>query len=437
MVGLASTLLRGRPVIETPMLDAAVAANRPAADPMRRLRRLVDAVQELSSAHDLNGVTGIVRRAARELGDADGATFILRDGNHCHYIDEDAIGPLWKGQRFPLSHCVSGWSILNRTGTAIPDLDQDPRVPLPAYRGTFVRSMAMVPIRVSDPIGAIGIYWARRHEATAEEMEVFQALANAAAVAMENVRILDDLERRVQSRTSALLLANKELEAFTHTISHDLRAPLRALVATTQLVMMRHGQDLAPEAREMMQRVSDGGLRLESLTTALLEFSAVARQPLSRATVPMGELARDVVADLRAAEPGRDVEVQVATDIPLCEADATLMRQVLANLLGNAFKATRGRAAAQVVVSGVRNGVESVYSIRDNGIGFEAGQAGDLFAPFKSLHNRAQFPGTGVGLSIVQRIVERHGGRAWAEGEAGRGATFYFSVPVKAAAAAV
>ncbi|WP_242112807.1 sensor domain-containing diguanylate cyclase [Luteimonas aquatica] len=168
------------------------------------LERLVDAVQELSLARDLDAVTDVVRRTARALTGADGATFVLRDGDKCYYADEDAIEPLWKGQRFPLSICISGWAMLNRSATVIEDIYLDPRVPHEAYRPTFVKSLVMVPIRTRDPIGAIGNYWAQPHRATEQEVHLLRALADSASVAMENVQVYSELERRVEERTHQL-----------------------------------------------------------------------------------------------------------------------------------------------------------------------------------------------------------------------------------------
>lgn len=156
---------------------------------------LVRAVRELSAARDLPGVTAAVRRAARELADADGATFVLRDGDLCRYVDEDAIAPLWKGRCFPLGSCISGWAMLNREAAVVEDIADDPRVPAAEYEATFVRSLVMVPIRADDPVGAIGVYWGRRRRASDAEVARVQALADATAVALENVRARGEARR--------------------------------------------------------------------------------------------------------------------------------------------------------------------------------------------------------------------------------------------------
>ncbi|HXF98718.1 MAG TPA: HD domain-containing phosphohydrolase [Gaiellaceae bacterium] len=157
-------------------------------------RELVSTVQRLSLARTIPEIQEIVRTAARRLTRADGATFVLREGSSCYYADEDAISPLWKGQRFPLEQCISGWAMVNRSAAVIEDIYADDRIPHDAYRPTFVKSLAMVPIRQLDPVGAIGNYWASSHRASADEVELLQALADSTAVALENVRVYRELE---------------------------------------------------------------------------------------------------------------------------------------------------------------------------------------------------------------------------------------------------
>lgn len=180
-------------------------------DYIRGMERLLRAVQELSMARNLDTVQRIVRTAARELTGCDGATFVLRDNGKCYYADEDAIAPLWKGNRFPMEVCISGWAMLNREAAVIPDIYLDNRIPHAAYRPTFVKSLVMVPIRKLDPVGAIGNYWAHEHQPSEQEVTLLQALADATSIAMENVQVYAELEQRVRDRTAELERANEEI----------------------------------------------------------------------------------------------------------------------------------------------------------------------------------------------------------------------------------
>lgn len=193
---------------------------------MQSLLRLVHAVQELALAQELADIQRVVRTAARELTRCDGATFVLRDGGNCYYADEDAIAPLWKGKRFPLETCISGWAMLNKQATVIPDIYVDPRIPHEAYRPTFVHSLVMVPIRSLDPIGAIGNYWATPHTATAEEVSLLGALADATSVAMENVRVREQLaehEREQGELQRALERETRDIEQLASHVSSRIR----------------------------------------------------------------------------------------------------------------------------------------------------------------------------------------------------------------------
>lgn len=183
----------------------------------RGMERLLRAVQELSLARELPDVQRIVRTAARELTGCDGATFVLRDGNKCHYADEDAIEPLWKGSRFPMEICISGWAMLNKQPAVIRDIYADSRIPHAAYRPTFVKSLVMVPIRRMEPIGAIGNYWANERQPTDEEIRLLQALADSTSIAMENVQVYSELEQRVSERTAALEKANADIQQISVT----------------------------------------------------------------------------------------------------------------------------------------------------------------------------------------------------------------------------
>lgn len=168
----------------------------------KTMKRLILTLQELSAAHHLPAIQRIVKRAAREIAGCDGVTFVLLEGSKCYYADEDAIAPLWKGQRFPLEACISGWVMQNGTPAVIRDIYADSRIPHDAYRPTFVKSLVMVPIRTTDPIGAIGSYWATEHEADEAEVATLQALADATSLALENAQLYAELSLLVRERTT-------------------------------------------------------------------------------------------------------------------------------------------------------------------------------------------------------------------------------------------
>jgi len=194
------------------------------------MHELTDTIQLLSLAHSFEEVQEIVRHAARTLTGADGATFVLRDGGYCHYVDEDAISPLWKGQRFPLEACISGWSMLNREPAVIEDIYADERIPHDAYRPTFVKSLVMVPIRKTDPIGAIGNYWATQHRASQRELDALSALAESTAVALESVQAKQQLEESRLEVLHRLALAAECRD--DETLEHTYRvATLSGLLA--------------------------------------------------------------------------------------------------------------------------------------------------------------------------------------------------------------
>lgn len=274
-----------------------------------------------------------------------------------------------------------------------------------------------------------------RHRITLGQVKALGVLASTAGSALgaaslwQQLRSANrDLERRVRERTSELESANAELEAFSYSISHDLRAPLRVVDGYCQMFLSDHGAGVTPAGRKLIESACHGVTRMGDLIESLLTFSRFARAPVEKRRVSTTEIVRRVVAQIRSAEQGHSVEVNVH-DLPDCSGDPALLEQVFASVIGNAFKFTRGRGDARVEISGRAEGDELVYEVRDNGVGFDMRYAGKLFGVFQKLHARAEYEGTGIGLSIVQRIVQRHGGRVWAEGQPERGATFGFAIP--------
>ncbi len=393
---------------------------------MSGVERLVTAVQDLSLARDLPSVCQIVRRAARELTGADGATFVLRDDDRCYYIDEDAIAPLWKGKKFPMSACISGWVMNHRQSAVLPDIYADERIPREAYQPTFVKSMAMVPIRTAQPIGAIGNYWAAPHAATANEVKLLQALADSTSVALENIQVYNELEQRVRERTLELQIANHELEAFSASVSHDLRTPLTSVIGFSRLLAADPDLTKNSKWHASVVRIADAAERMNGLIEDLLHLAHVSRGELHREPLDLAQFSREIIATLRSGSQ-RKVELSVPERVRAF-GDPGLIRIVLENLLSNAWKFSSQRADALIEL-GVQEGSMPTYFVRDNGAGFDMRKVDRLFTPFERLHAQEQFPGTGVGLATVQRIIQRHGGRIWAQSAENQGATFYFTLP--------
>ncbi|MGH8177290.1 MAG: sensor histidine kinase [Steroidobacter sp.] len=246
-------------------------------------------------------------------------------------------------------------------------------------------------------------------------------------------RINSDLEKRVDDRTRQLTEANRELEAFSHSVSHDLRAPLRSINGFGAILLEEYAGTLDETARGYVDRMLRAAGRMEQLIGDLMRLSHASGVELRDAHIDLSKLAASIVADLREREPDRKVQA-IISDGMSCRGDRQLLRIALENLIGNAWKFTRDVSDARIEMAPC-SGKPDAFFIRDNGAGFRPEQAKNLFAPFRRLHSSAEFPGTGVGLSIVQRIIRRHGGWISAEGLVGQGATFSFAVPKSAEAA--
>jgi signal transduction histidine kinase len=288
-----------------------------------------------------------------------------------------------------------------------------------------------------------------------KEIEVLVRRARDLATSVESSRIKtlnesnkeirklnEELERRVVERTAQLEAANKELDAFSYSVSHDLRAPLRAIDGFSRIVLEDYGGSLAPEGKTYLQLVRDNTRQMGQLVDDLLAFARLGRQALSKQRVDSGTMARRCLEGMAKEQEGRQVTIVIG-DLPSCNADPALLTQVWTNLLSNALKYTRKREIASIEIGSRTQprlaadgqpsledhvGPEVVYFVKDNGAGFDMKYAHKLFGVFQRLHRTADYEGTGVGLAIVQRIVQRHGGRVWGEAIPNQGATFSFTL---------
>lgn len=385
---------------------------------------LLGLTQDLSYSRTLDSVIAIVREKAREFAESDGVTFVLRDHDHCHYVEENAIGPLWKGRKFPLNSCISGWVMEHKEAIWIEDIYKDPRIPIDAYRPTFVQSLAMVPIRRQKPVGAIGVYWAEHRQRNDEELRLLQALADSVSIAMENVSLYHEL----QSKVKLLQESNHELSRFAWVASHDLQEPLRTITTQVELLARRYHAQLDTRAKNYMYTATQSARRLQHLVEDLLVHARIERSEHFKPIV-MGEIVHDVLRDLNTIIMETNAHV-TCTELPWIWGEQIMICRLFQNLISNALKFHRAGHIPHVQIACRREVGNWHFTVSDNGIGIEADQRERIFGLFQRVHAQSAYPGSGIGLATCRKIVELHGGTIWVESVEGEGSTFHIVLPV-------
>lgn len=331
----------------------------------------------------------------------------------------------------------SGYSTFTKETVAVEDLRSDPRFDWPPWMLDHgIVSGVSVPIKGRDqPMGALCVYCSNVRRFDPDEFHFMEAIAIRTGAALERRRAQEEiallnaeLEGRVIQRTAELKAAYQELESFSCSISHDLRAPLRHIGGFIELLQDEAGATLSETCRSYLKTISDATHQMGKLIDDLLELSRTSRAELNKTRVNLADLVHSAQRTFEKEIQSRDIQ-WVMNELPDIEGDPSLLRQVLVNLISNALKYTRSRRSTRIELGSSNSDDETVFFIRDNGVGFDMQYARKLFGVFQRLHGAAEFEGTGIGLANVRRIIERHGGRVWAEAKEGEGATFYFSLP--------
>ncbi len=388
----------------------------------RAARVLIEAIRALSQARSTAVIARVVRRAGTALVESDRTVYVIREDDALISVEEEA-----QSKRFSRTG-VFGHALRTKEQLAIADVLGDPRVSDDDLRELSVRSMVLTPLRANAVSALIASFWSRPSHPTPEHLALLQDLADATSMAAENVELSAEIERRVERRTLELRDANRDLEAFSYSVAHDLRAPLSAMLVTRSILERSYGPALDSQGVKLLREIERSGKRMGELIGGLLQFARCARVELAKEIVDVTSVAASVVMALRQQNLSRHVQVRIEPGMK-ANADPMLMEVVIANLLNNAFKFTKDQQHAEIYVGVLQESGRSVFFVRDNGAGFDMASASELFVPFKRLHPAHRFDGHGVGLATVSRIVDKHGGRVWGESAPGHGATFYFSLP--------
>jgi len=388
-------------------------ALQPAAPPTEAL---IDLVQSLSLATSQAEITNTVTRAVRRLLGADGATFVFREGDCCYYADEDSVQPLWMGKRFPLARCISGWAMDKQRTVVVDDIREDGRIPQEAYRPTFVRSLAMAPVRTPAPVAAIGAYWASPRQPDDEQVALLQAIAHAASLALQNLELVNSL--KMASETKSRLLS---------AVGHDLRQPLQSLSLFAGVL---EAEATSPKARAAAGQINEAVDRMANLLGSILALAELDTGNVRVATkaVAVNDLLAPLEQEMAPQAKAKGIGLRRVPSSLKVQTDADLMSAILRNLVANSIRYTeRGR----VLMGARRHGDHVHVLVADTGIGIETAKQSFIFEEFYQVGNTGRdfSAGTGVGLAIVRRLADVLGHRVTVRSIEGRGSLFTVAVP--------
>lgn len=405
-----------------------------------RLKLLNNLDRAISSSLDIHELFSAYVQGLHKILSFDRTTLLLLEegGMAASIVDQwfNGTSALPIGARLSLEDSVLDRSIHLRQPVLDNELlGHDPLSEGAVLRQEGIRSRIVLPLVVKNRvIGVLTVASRIPTKLVESDLESLAPVADQMAIALNNAQLYEqiqrnaiELERRVAERTEQLKTSNEELEAFSYSVSHDLRAPLRALDGFSTALLNDYAVKLDEQARHYLLRIRAASQGMGQLIDDLLNLSRVTRSKINLVNLDFRKLAQEVMDEYAGRDPDRRVELVAAADMNV-NGDANLLRIALDNLIGNAWKFTRKQAAARIEIGHVDMEGRNVFFVRDNGVGFDMTYADKLFGAFQRLHAKTDFEGTGIGLATVQRIIRRHGGRIWAEAQVGKGATFYFTL---------
>jgi PAS domain S-box-containing protein len=420
----------------------------------KKLSLLVEACHALMAQPDSKAMLPLMLGYARQVLTADAYAVWRYDYESARWrvvSSEGLSAPTVEKLVENLPYMPPGESMLGKEALVAEDIETTPWL-APVrhiHREEGTKSLLVASLKIhGEYAGTIVFYYKQRQEFSPERVQVARALGDLAASAITSTetyhreqtarieaeetraelnRVLAGLEATVAERTRALTASNQELEAFCYSVSHDLRSPLRAIDGFTQLILKSADDKLNDEEKSHFQRVRAASQRMTQLIDDLLGLSRLTRSEMRMKEVDFTAMAASIADELKAGDPARRVDFRIMPGLKAL-GDEKLLRIALSNLIGNAWKFTAKKPAARIEFALERREGVPVYAVRDDGAGFDMAYVGNLFRAFQRLHTADEFSGTGIGLATVQRIIQRHGGRIWAEGEVGRGAAFFFTL---------
>ena len=392
------------------------------------MSELAKAVEKIARATTGEEVADIVRRTARSMSGADGVAVVLKDGDRVRYVDEDAVGPLWKGRDFPIEACISGWCIQHDQTVVIEDIYLDPRIPIEAYRPTFVRSCVMTPVGRGDPFACIGAYWGEIRLPSEAEVEALETIARATASALENIRLRQSLADALRRPAEASRVKSE----FLTNMSHEVRTPLNGVIGG--LAVLAAEQAATQRQADMIRLLGESTRQLEEVLKTIFDFARIqdVAQDIDIQTVDVAAEIREMIDFFRGRviEKGLSLEVEIDPSIAIrARTDGAALKRIVGNLLLNAISFT---PAGTVTVRARLEDGTGVIAVSDTGVGIAESDQMRIFSDFAQVDGSATrtVGGMGLGLTICRRLLEKMGGEISVQSRPDEGSVFTVRIPL-------